>query len=116
MVKPAMYRDTPLYWFMALSVIALATVHFVSRPAMATETMEVTFAGTCCAGSECPIATAVGADSGLSHRYSGSETTVTLQTPKGASPRQIWEAVEKTQRKPLRLISGDRRFISKPVR
>ena len=116
MVKPAMYRDTALYWFMALSVIALATIQFVSRPAMATETMEVTFAGTCCAGTECPIAAALGAGSEPSHRYSGSETTVTLQTPKSTSPRQIWEAVEGTQRKPLMLISGDRRFVSKPVR
>lgn len=116
MVKPAMYRDTPLYWFMALAVIALATVQFVSRPGPATETVEVTIAGPCCEGSECPIATAVGVGSELSHRYSGAETTVTLRAPKGVSPRQIWEALEGAQRKPLRLISGDRRFVSRPVR
>lgn len=116
MVKPAMYRDTPLYWFMALAVIGLATVQFISRPAMATETMEVTFAGSCCEGSMCPIATAVGAGSELDHRYSGSETTVTLHAANGASPRQLWEAVEGAQRKPLRLISGNRKFVSKPVR
>ena len=116
MAKPAMYRDTPLYWFMAVVVIALAMVQFVSRPALATETMEVTFAGSCCEGSECPIATAVGAGTELSHRYSDSETTVTLRIPKGVSPMQFWEAVESAQRKPLRLISGDRQFVSRPVR
>lgn len=116
MVKPPMYRDTPLYWFMALSALGLATVQLLSRPATATETMEVTFAGTCCEGSECPIAAVVGAGGDVSHRYFDLQTTITLKTRGGTTPRRLWEAVEGAQRTPVRLISGNREFVSKPSR
>lgn len=116
MVKSPMYRDTPLYLFMALSIVGLATVQLVSRPVSAAEAMEITFAGSCCDGSECPIAKAVGAGSDVSHRYSESQTTITLQTLSGTTPRRLWEAVEAAKRTPVRLTSGSREFVSKPVR
>lgn len=116
MVKSPMYRDTPLYWFMALSVVALATIQLVSRPASAAESMEITFAGSCCDGSECPIAKAVGAESNVLHRYSESQTTITLQALSGTTPRRLWEAVEGAKRTPVRLTSGNREFVSKPSR
>lgn len=119
MSKPYMYRDTPLYCFMTLAAVALAVIHAVGGRVEAEETMEVTFAGSCCDGSDCVIASLfknVGSNAAVRHRYSGSETTVTLQSAKGTSPRQLWEMVEGTQRMPIRLISGNRQFVSKPVR
>lgn len=119
MARPHIYRDTPLYWFMGFASTALALVHFLSSPAMATETMEITFAGSCCDGFVCSAAAAkagVGANGVVRRSRSDSETTLTLTTPKNASPRQLWEALENIQRRPLRLVSGEREFVSKPPR
>lgn len=119
MARPHIYRDTPLYWFMGFASAALALVHSLSSPAMAAGTMEITFAGNCCEGFVCSAAAAkagVGASEVVRHRRSNSETTLTLATPKDASPRQLWEALEGIQRRPLRLVSGNREFVSKPAR
>jgi len=115
--RPALYRDTPLYWFMGLASTALALVHFLSVPTMAGGTMEVTFAGSCCTGSVCSAAVAkagVGASGAVLHQRTDSETTLTLATPNHASPRQLWEVLEGIQRQPLRLVSGGREFVNKP--
>lgn len=117
MARPAMYRDTPLYWFMGLASTVLALVHFLSLPTMAGETMEVTFAGSCCEGSVCSAAVAkasVGASGAVLHQRTDSRTTLTLATSKHASPRRLWEALEGIQRQPTRLVSGGREFVSKP--
>lgn len=119
MPRPSIYRDTPLYWFMGLASTSLALVHFLSVPTLAGETMEITFAGSCCEGPVCSAATAkasIGASGEVRHRRSNSETTLTLAAPKDASPRQLWEALEGIQRRPLRLVSGNREFVSKPAR
>lgn len=117
MARPAIYRDTPLYWFMGLASTALALVHFLSPPSLAAETMEVTFEGSCCEGPVCSAAVAkasVGASGAVRHRRADSETTLTLATPRHASPRQLWEALEGIRRPPTRLVSGGREFVSKP--
>lgn len=114
MGKPPYFRDTPLYWFMALAAAVLAAVQSINRPALAADTIEVTIAGPCCDLSACPVAAAVGADRELSRRRSDRETIIKLQVSPGTSPRQLWEAIEGIQRRPLRLISEGREFVSKP--
>jgi hypothetical protein len=114
MAMPYMYRDYPLYLFMLAVVVMVGLV----KGTEGRRSIEITVARVCPSNTACPLAASLAewtASEDVRQESRHGIGVVSFQVDHSLSAQQIWNAVEGTSCRPLRMIVDNREFITKSV-
>lgn len=115
MPLPYQYRDYPLAIFMA--IVALLCGIFSLR-ADASQSVEITLSDSCCPDFACPVVRSLAAlpeSRRIRSERGKATTTFYLRTSRVATAKDIWDAVEAAERRPLRMVVDRQEYVSRPI-
>lgn len=115
MPYPYQFRDYPLAVFMGLVYLVGGIMWLTSS---GYQSVEIFFGDICCTTPSCPLVESLAAlpsSTNIRHQVGVGSTTVSLRMSPGMSVKQIWDAVEATKHRPLRMVVDNREYVNKPI-